>query len=460
MTTSTATLVDREILSVTALNQNIRKLIENNFGQIWVEGEVSNFVCPSSGHWYFTLKDAKAQVRCAMFSNRNRRLQIPIKNGMQVILRGKASLFEGRGEYQLIAENLIESGTGLLQQHYEALKRTLAEKGLFDPQHKKPLPSLPKHIGVITSPTGAAIHDILTVLQRRFPAIPVTVIPAMVQGKAAAPDIVGAIKLAHKTLQLDSPVAAIDVLIVGRGGGSLEDLRPFNEEIVAEAIFNSEIPIVSAVGHEVDFSIADFVADQRAATPSAAAELLSPDASDWLQKLARFEQYFLDRQVFFIGHKQHQLTTLQKRLRHPGRQLQEHAQRLDDFEVRMKNSMRNALALGQSTLNTRTSELMQCQPSHKINNMKLCCQQLSQTINHLMLRKLQGSRQRMDASAQALHTLSPLQTLGRGFAVVKDAQGRILRAANRVQVGDPITTQLAKGRLNCIVEKIDESGSL
>ena len=447
----------REIFSVTDLNRRARTLLEGNFSQVWVEGEISNFVCPASGHWYFTLKDANSQVRCAMFSNRNRRLQLQPKNGLQVILRGKASLYEGRGEYQLIAENLIESGAGLLQQQFDQLKQKLSEAGLFDPQHKQPLPKLPKHIGVVTSLTGAAIRDILTVLKRRFPAIPVSIIPSSVQGKAAAAEIVRGIKLAHESLQDKNTITPIDVLIVGRGGGSLEDLWPFNEEAVAHAIFNSEIPIVSAVGHEIDFTIADFVADQRAATPSAAAELLSPESSTWQQQLAGYEQYFLDRQISRIAHEQHQLSALQKRLRHPGRQLQEKAQRLDDIEARLKNSIFNTTRSRQSRLSTTNAKLLQHNPMHAIKNMKLSCQQLSQILQELIKKRLYEVEKRLQISAQGLHTLSPLKTLSRGFAVIQNADGQILRSAKYVTTGECVVAHLAEGKLNCKVESIDEN---
>src|SRR5690554_997535 len=261
--------INRDILSVSQLNRRAKQLLETHLPLLWVEGELSNVSQPSSGHWYFTLKDAQAQVRCAMFRNRNQLVRFIPQQGQQVLIRARVSLYEGRGDYQLIAEHLEESGAGALQRAFDELKLKLAAEGLFEQSCKQPLPSLPRHIAVITSPTGAAVRDILSVLKRRFPAIPVTVIPVAVQGKEAAPQIVKAIEQANRS-------GLFDVLVVGRGGGSLEDLWPFNEEIVARAIFASALPVVSAVGHEVDFTIADFVADLRAATPTAAAELLAP----------------------------------------------------------------------------------------------------------------------------------------------------------------------------------------
>ena len=265
---------DRLIFSVSELNRTVSQLFETQFPLLWVEGEISNFARPASGHWYLTLKDRQAQVRCAMFRNSNLRVNFTPANGSQVLVRCRVSLFEGRGDYQLIVEHMEEAGFGALQRQFDELKQKLANEGLFSPQQKKPLPTSINHIGIVTSPTGAAINDILSVLQRRFPSIKVTIFPTAVQGEQAAAQIVQAIANANRYTLNDR---TCDALIVGRGGGSLEDLWPFNEEIVARAIAASTIPIVSAVGHEIDFTIADFVADLRAATPSAAAELLSPD---------------------------------------------------------------------------------------------------------------------------------------------------------------------------------------
>ncbi|MBR9882635.1 MAG: exodeoxyribonuclease VII large subunit, partial [Oceanospirillales bacterium] len=270
-------------LSVSALNRQVKSLLEHSFLSIQVIGEISNFARPSSGHWYFTLKDAKAQVRCAMFRNSNQRTGFVPREGDEVLVTARVSLYEGRGDYQLICERMEKSGLGQLQQAFDALKAKLDKEGLFDVARKRRLPPHPKHLGVVTSPSGAAIHDILTVLKRRFPGLPVTLYPTAVQGAEAAAQIVSAIELANRHNQCD-------VLIVGRGGGSLEDLWPFNEESVARAIVASAIPIVSAVGHEVDVSISDLCADQRAATPSAAAELLSPDRPALTLRLSQLKR--------------------------------------------------------------------------------------------------------------------------------------------------------------------------
>lgn len=274
------TEISEPIYSVSQLNQEIRDFLENQVMPLWITGEISNFACPSSGHWYFTLKDAQAAIRCALFKPKSRGIQIVPENGAQVLLHGRVSLYTPRGDYQFIADYLEPAGDGLLQKKFNLLKEKLLQEGLFDPAHKKPLPKFPTTIGVITSPTGAAIHDILHILKRRFPLIKVIIYPTSVQGAPAAEEIVQAIQAAnHQQL--------CDVLIIGRGGGSLEDLWPFNEEVVARAIYNSQIPTVSAVGHEVDTTIADFVADLRAPTPSAAAEILSPDQFELLNTLEK-----------------------------------------------------------------------------------------------------------------------------------------------------------------------------
>ena len=441
----------RDILSVTDLNRRARNLLESEFKQAWVEGEISNFSRPASGHWYFTLKDNGAQVRCAMFTNRNRSLRIQVQNGMQVILRAKVSLYEGRGDYQLIAENLIDAGEGRLQREFEELKRSLSAQGLFSEQHKRPLPTLPSHIGVVTSPTGAAIRDILTVLKRRFPGIPVSVIPAAVQGKDAAAQIVAGIELAQ---QLQNSANPIEVLIIGRGGGSLEDLWPFNEEVVAHAIFDCTIPVVSAVGHEVDFTIADFVADVRAATPSAAAELLSPDREEWQRSLEKHQRSLIDGLRRRLHNASQQLNHLFKRLRHPGQQLQEQAQRLDDIEARFTLAINHQLQLQKSQLETLSATLSKHQPSHHINRLNMRNQQLSQRLQNAMKHTLESFQQRLQSNGLALHTLSPLQTLSRGYAIAKDSQGAIIRNSNDVKTGDKIITQLGHGQLTCAVEAI------
>ncbi len=442
----------REILTVTDLNRRARSLLESEFRQVWVEGEISNLMKAGSGHWYFTLKDDNAQVRCAMFANRNRSLRINVKNGLHAIIRAKASIYEGRGDYQLIAENMIDAGEGRLQRQFEELKLKLSREGLFDEAHKRPLPVLPTHIGIVTSPSGAAIRDILTVLQRRFPSIPVTVIPALVQGKEAAAEIVTGIELANRTLSTDNP---IDALIVGRGGGSLEDLWPFNEETVARAIYASNIPTISAVGHEIDFTIADFVADVRAPTPSAAAELLSPDQRQWLSLLLKAKQALNENLQRRLIEARRQLDHISKRLRHPGQQLQEQAQRLDDMEARLKIAITSQLKLHRAQLATHSATLEACQPKHQVARLNMTNQQLSQRLQRAMQQQLSALRQRLKGNSLALHTLSPLQTLGRGYAIIKDEQQQIVRNSEQLQIGDKVSAQLGRGQIHCAVEAIE-----
>jgi exodeoxyribonuclease VII large subunit len=395
---------EREVLSISQLNFKARQLLETHLPLLWVSGEISNLSQPSSGHWYFTLKDEHAQVRSCMFRNRNMLVRFKPQQGQHLLVRARVSLYEGRGDYQLIVEHMEEMGTGALQRAFDALKIKLASEGLFDSTHKKPLPSLPKRIGVITSPTGAAIRDILNVLERRFASIPVTVIPVPVQGKEAAPQIIKAIALANKS-------KLFDVLILARGGGSMEDLWPFNEEIVARAIYASQIPIVSAVGHEVDFTIADFVADLRAPTPSAAAELVVPDADDWLDKFIGFEVLLEEAMLRRLNEWKRHLHYLRQRLKHPRERLEQQSQRLDNLEVRL------------------------------INQIKLT---------------LRDYHNKLQQSVRMLNMLNPLNTLERGYAIVTNEKNIIVTDVKQVKIGSKIHTRLAQGELTCNVEHIME----
>ena len=438
---------DRDVLSVSQLNRKAKQLLETHLPLLWVEGELSNVSQPSSGHWYFTLKDEQAQVRCAMFRNRNMLVRFAPRQGQQVLIRARVSLYEGRGDYQLIVEHMEEAGFGALQRAFEALKLKLANEGLFDDAYKQPLPSLPKHIAVITSPTGAAIRDVLSVLNRRFPAIPVTVIPVAVQGKEAAPQIVRAIDLANRA-------GLFDVVILARGGGSLEDLWPFNEESVARAIHASELPIVSAVGHEVDFTIADFVADLRAPTPSAAAELLVPDAEDWLETFAGYEillQETIERKLQSFKQR---LEWLRTRLRHPGERLQQQAQRLDGLELRLVRAVDHQLLRCHTRLNTLVLRQKPLQPRLRINQLNQQVSQHHATLVKNMQRHLRAQQQRLTEAARLLQTVSPLNTLQRGYAIATDSHHKVITNSSQVAPGDSINARLAEGELQCRVEKI------
>jgi len=438
---------EREIYSVSELTGDVRQTLEQAFPLIWVEGEVSNLAQPASGHIYFSLKDAKAQVRCAMFRMRRRLLDFEPENGMQVLMRANVGLYEARGDFQLIAEHMEEAGDGALRREYEALKRRLRNEGLFESKHKQAVPEIPKQIGIITSPTGAAIHDMLTVLKRRFPSIPVLIYPVPVQGENAAGKIARAIKLANERNECD-------VLVIGRGGGSLEDLWAFNDEHLAHTIFASELPIVSAVGHEVDFTIADFVADVRAPTPSAAAELLSPDRSEWLQKLSGLKRRLdVTIQNRLRQHAQG-LDGLSARLKSPAQRLQ-HAERIvNDLQRRLVSSQHSLHQHRSSRVQLLHTRTMQHSPLHTI---KMASQRTAALNSRLRTAMQEKHRQRVEKLVSLTRTLdavSPLATLSRGYAIASDAEsGELIRDAALIQKDTLLETRLQKGRLLCRVEE-------
>lgn len=438
---------ERSVLTVSRLNMQARQLLETHLPLIWVEGELSNVARPSSGHWYFTLKDSKAQVRCAMFRNRNQSVRFAPEQGQQVLLRARVSLYEGRGDYQLIAEHMEDAGAGALQKAFDELKYKLNLEGLFDSKHKKTLPTLPRHIGVITSPTGAAIRDILSVLERRFSGIPITVIPVAVQGTNAAPQIVQALERANKA-------KLFDVLIVSRGGGSLEDLWPFNEEHVARAIFNSETPVISAVGHEVDVSISDFVADVRAATPSAAAEIVTPDVNHWRDRLHKLATLLEKSIKQTLAQKHDLLLHLQQRLRHPGTHLRMQAQHLDQLELRLQRAQEQRLLQSRRQLEGLIQRQNSLLPNALLKRNKRTLKQLAEQLNKGIYRKLQYNKQQLAEAARLLHNVSPLNTLNRGYAIVTAQDGHIISNAEQVVVGGEASIQLAKGQLDVTVNKI------
>ncbi|EAZ97784.1 exodeoxyribonuclease VII large subunit [Marinobacter sp. ELB17] len=437
-------------LSVSELNHQARHLLETSFMQVWVEGELSGFSRPSSGHWYFSLKDRNCQIRCAMFRGANQRVRPAPKEGELVRIRGKVTLYENRGDFQIIVEHLEPAGAGALQQAFEALKLKLFNEGLFSTERKKPIPALPRHIGVVTSPTGAAIHDILTVLARRCPGIPVTLYPTAVQGQAATADIVAAIgrAVAHNRA---------DVLIIGRGGGSLEDLWCFNEEAVARAIAACPIATVSAVGHEVDTTIADYVADLRAPTPSAAAEKISPDQSIWLRQLQAISerlQAAMGRQHTALENRLLQLST---RLKDPRRSLQEKAQRLDGLDLRLSRAMAQLT----QRLHMRTDHLQQRlamqSPNRQLASAGERVLRATTGLNLAIQQALKSRREQLDYTAQTLNLVSPLATLGRGYAIVKDDQGKIVRHAGQLEAGQAISARVANGTVHAQVTSCDES---
>ena len=439
-----------DLLSVSSLNRLARSLLEGHFPAVLVEGEISNLAMPRSGHWYLTLKDENSQIRCAMFRNRNLRVNFSPENGMQVIIKGKLSIYEGRGDYQLIAESMEDAGAGVLQRAFEQLKNKLFEEGLFDEQRKKPVLNTYRHIAVITSPTGAAIRDILTVFERRFPAIKISLLPVSVQGAAAPAEIIQAIDIANRNKESLS----IDAIILGRGGGSLEDLQAFNEESVARAIAGSELPLVSAVGHEIDFTIADFVADLRAPTPSAAAEMLSPDQDDYTELFYGYEQQFISIIRQKVNQSSQQLQWLMKQLKHPGRRLQEHAQTLDVLEGRLLRATSNRLSLKAALVQQQHMALLANSPTNTIEQLKLKQQNTGQRITRVIKQLIQNKRNELNQLSKNLDTISPLATLGRGYSITYSENDEVLRHIDAVRVGSKIVSQLNRGRIVSTVESV------
>lgn len=434
---------ERIIHTVSQLNREVRYLLEDCFLSVWVEGEISNLKSPGSGHLYFTLKDEHAQIRCALFRMSAQNLTFRPKDGLHVILKGRVSLYEPRGDFQIIAEYMEEAGHGALQRAFEALKKRLAEEGLFDSLLKKPLPKFPRKIGVITSPTGAAIRDILSVLKRRFCSISILIYPVLVQGNEAAGQIVKALKLANARQECD-------LLILARGGGSLEDLWPFNEEIVARAIYESHLPIVTGVGHEIDFTIADFVADHRAPTPSAAAELVSPDIAEFQQILFKQRMRLAQSMKIFLRHTALILENLKKQLPHPKKRLQDQAQLLDHLEQRLILALQYFLKHKAACLAHVSLQLKQHIPTHQITLFLAHLQSLEQTLKKTFEKNLQLAHEKVKQLMRALDNVSPLNTLDRGYAIVT-LNGKVIEDASLVKAGDTIEARVARGKIVSVV---------
>jgi exodeoxyribonuclease VII large subunit len=483
---------ERNVYTVSRLNREVRVLIERGLGVVWVEGELSNISVPSSGHWYFSMKDRDAQLRCAMFRQRNMSVGFTPKSGQQILARGRVSLYEPRGDYQFIVEHLEEAGVGALKREFERLKVKLAAEGLFALERKRSLPRFPRRIGVVTSPTGAALQDILHILARRFPPAAVLIYPTPVQGDAAIPSIVEAIETA-------SARAECDVLIVARGGGSIEDLWAFNDERVARAIRASAIPIVSGIGHEIDFTIADFVADARAPTPSGAAELVAPDRVACLEALARNLERLnacmrrelrslgsrydaaslrlklshpgvrLSQQTQRVDELEQRLSAFMRRefrsiasrfesvglrlnLAHPGLRLVQQRQRLDDLEQRLNGAMRGALHSDRTRITEMFTRLVHQSPAHSVREYRLHHGALASRLQHALKECFSRAEHRLGLATRTLNTVSPLATLGRGFALVKRvSDGKLLTDADAIDVGDEIEARLANGTLKARV---------
>lgn len=443
----------REVYSVSRLNRAAKLLLAEHFDVVWVEGEISNLAAPTSGHLYFTLKDSDAQVRCALFRPQARYLCFRPENGMQVLARAQVSLYEPRGDYQLVVESLEQAGDGALQRAFEALKKKLAAEGLFDQAHKRPIPRLPQCIGVVTSPTGAAVRDILSVLKRRFPAIPVIIFPVKVQGVDAKFEIAQAIQAADR-------LGLCDVLILARGGGSLEDLWAFNEEIVARAMHACQMPIVSAVGHEIDFTIADFVADLRAPTPSAAAEAVSPDGEEWLARLRRLEIRLAQRVLAHVAQQRTTLNHAEKRLtqQHPARRVQAQAQRLDELELRLRRAMAARIQHSRQRLEHGDARLWQHNPRQRLTALNNHAGHLQQRLKAAITRTAQARQQDLARLSHALQTVSPLATLGRGYAIAyRQRDRKILRSTREIARGERMEIRLGEGLVVSTVEEIQDA---
>jgi exodeoxyribonuclease VII large subunit len=436
-----------DVFTVTQLNQRAKQLLEITFSSIKVEGEISNLSRPSSGHWYFTLKDKGAQVRCAMFRSRTAQVKFQPKEGDQIVVRGKVSLYENRGDYQLIVDAMKPAGEGQLQQAFIQLKQKLGAEGLFATESKQALPSQIKRIAVITSPTGAAIHDILTVLKRRFPAIEVDIYPVQVQGKEAAQQIIWSINQANSD-------GRADVIVAGRGGGSIEDLWCFNDEDLARAIFHSRLPVVSAVGHEVDFTIADFVADVRAPTPSAAAEMLSPDQKDYWQRLVALTNQLEKSIKQQLQNKQWQLQSAQRGLQHPGDKLAQYAQTLDMLELRMQQSQKNRLHTLQKRLTNSQQKLQQQSPTNTLQKFETQLSYLQQRLTSGIKQTIINKKERLKQHALLLNAVSPLQTLGRGYAILQTESDAVIRDSHEVKKGDLVSARIGRGKLSLIVNTV------
>jgi exodeoxyribonuclease VII large subunit len=438
----------RDIYSVSRLNREVRVLLERGFGSLWLEGEISNFARPSSGHWYFSLKDATAQVRCCMFRQRNMLAAFAAKDGQKVLVRARIGLYEPRGEYQLVIDHIEDAGVGALKRQFEQLSAKLSAEGLFAAERKRPLPVLPKRIGVITSPSGAAVRDILHVLARRFAAVPVLIYPVAVQGAAAAGEITAALRLAGAR-------AECDVLILARGGGSLEDLWAFNDEALARAIVASPIPVISGVGHEVDFTIADFAADVRAPTPSAAAELVVPNGEEWLLALRRSHARLIRAVNRRIESRRERLRWLIGRaaLVSPVARLSQQSQRLDELETRLARGWRQILADRRSSLREYQTRLWQASPVARVQTTIARHAALSARLRAAGGESLRRARERLQPLVRTLNAVSPLATLDRGYAIVSTEDGAILRNAADALPGILIEARLATGKIRAKVEK-------
>jgi exodeoxyribonuclease VII large subunit len=441
----------RNVYTVSRLNQEVRDLIELTLPYLWVEGEVSNLARPPSGHLYFTLKDAGSQVRCVMFRSQTRLVTGAPRDGQRVLVRARPSLYLARGDFQLLVEYLEDYGAGDLRRAFELLKQRLQAEGLFDPARKRPLPAFPRRIGVVTSPTGAAVRDILHVLARRFPACPVLVYPVSVQGADAAPEIAAALGLAGER-------GECDVLILARGGGSLEDLQPFNEEVVARAIAASPVPVVAGIGHEVDVTIADLVADLRAPTPSAAAEAVSPDREAWRQGVGRLAGRLARAARRRLARERERLAWLRRRLPPPRRRIEDEAQRLDGVALRLATALRRRVERHRARLAELSRRLERQSPRARLAALRAREHGLARRLDLAWRRLAERRRGQLAGLVRALEAVGPGGTLRRGYAILtRETDGAVVRSVEQVAAGDPVHARVADGALGCRVETLARS---
>lgn len=449
MQESKQTNTSHKILTVSELTNGLKALLEKTYPFIWITGEISNFKIPSSGHYYFTLKDAGAQIATVMFKGQNRALKFVPEDGMSVNGFGRISIYPPRGSYQLILEYLEPAGAGALQAAFEQLKKKLSAEGLFDAKHKRPISFLPASITIISSPTGAVVHDIIRIIHRRFPNIPLDLIPVKVQGDSAVEEIVAAIKLANEQV-------GADLIILARGGGSLEDFAAFNSEPVARAIFASEIPIISAVGHETDFSIADFAADLRAPTPSAAAELAVPVKADLSYALQAYTRRLATRMRCFVEDEQKKMNKLSRRLVHPRRRLDDMMLRLDDQTIRLTNASKNILFQKKQQLVWQTSRLHANSPARATERLRENVTRYTNRLETAINANIQHRRAASEALDSRMAALNPKAVLERGYSIVRSIPAAsVITCTDQVKIDDNIEVIVAKGTMTCRVEKKD-----
>ena len=441
----------QEIISVSEINKRAKSILEENFPFVWIQGEVSNFFSAASGHWYFSLKDESSEIRCAMFTNKNHHITFEPKDGDHLVLNGTLSIFEGRGQYQIIVEHIELAGEGALLKAFEELKKKLQLEGLFDDSIKRQLPAYPKDIAVVTSPDGAVIQDIINVLDRRSTFLDLTVVPTLVQGEKAAPLICDALNKVGK-------LKKVDVVILARGGGSIEDLWAFNNEEVARAIVNCPTPIISAVGHETDFTISDFVSDLRAPTPSIAAEIISQPYSELIETLEGYQNYISRSVISQIDLQRTQITNLIKRIRHPGDKLREISQKLDYVETALIQNINQEISFKKNGLNLKDLSLQQNSPQNKIKEAKVYLQNASKDLLKALKLEIERKSTVLAEIVATLQAVSPLSVLSRGYSIIStEPDGKILSSSNQVEIGQTISAILSKGSIKAEIKSKDEN---